>query len=389
MTERSFAWSSVRETCSRSDPSLSRIEDELRRLNHTLAHRDPSGDHIFSVLGLIVELVMLLADQQHVKVGPTQHEKLARYVHSAKEALGKLEASNFCSHESVRRCSGAPSTDSVSPVSTDPLENNMRSKLNSADSNFPKTTTTTTTTPDGPSSVGWTARPRWPDRMLSSQSLPPLNTLMMTQGAPPTYNRTHSSGALPNSINRLMNADTEEHPKVAVNSEEYQEEESQEEAEDEEEEGEGEGEESDGLDDVSYADEHEETDDDDVHEATRAHDEGNYGVVPGHGEPHSAADQHSFSDQLSSSSGRSTPERAAEGPDVAPEQRSHSPGEMNHITYPKRPYHNDNGDVANGPGPALAAHDTSNTPTALHHSDGAHRYRKRPRAGEPRDLSPA
>lgn len=186
-----------------------------------------------------------------------------------------------------------------------------------------------------------------------------------------------------------MNVDTEEHPKVAVNSEEYQEEESQEEAEDEEEEGEGEGEgeESDDLDDVSYADEHEETDDDDAHEATRACDEGN-GVVSGHGEPHSAADQHSFSDQLSSSHGGSTPERDADEPDVDPEQRRHSHGEMKRITYHKRPYNNNNEDVANGPGPAAAAHETSNITTILH-QDAAHRHRKRPRAQEPPDLSPA
>jgi hypothetical protein len=78
VTKKSFEWSTVREVCG-SDSSLGRIEDELRRLNHNLTHCDASGGHIFSVLGLIVELVTLLVDNEKVKVAPAQQEKLSRY----------------------------------------------------------------------------------------------------------------------------------------------------------------------------------------------------------------------------------------------------------------------------------------------------------------------
>ncbi|WAQ92783.1 hypothetical protein PtA15_17A265 [Puccinia triticina] len=184
VTERSFAWSSVREACS-SGSSLSRIEDELRRLNDTLTHRDPKGNHVFSVLGLIAELLTLLVDNQESKVAPSQQETLSRYVQTAKDALGKLEASNFGRHDPIRRCSGAPSTDSMSPISTDPLERSTLPCRNSVDPNLLKTN-------DRSSSATWIVRPRCSDRMNSSQSLPPLNA-MMPHCAPPLYHRTHSS----------------------------------------------------------------------------------------------------------------------------------------------------------------------------------------------------
>ncbi|KAA1107274.1 hypothetical protein PGT21_008622 [Puccinia graminis f. sp. tritici] len=320
VTERSFAWSSVREACGGSSP-FTRIEGELRRLNDTLTHRDPKGNHIFSVLGLIVELVTLLVDNQESKVAPSQQEKLSRYVQTAKEALGKLEAANL---DSVRRCSGTPSTDSMSPISTDPLERSTLPPRNgcrtSVDSNLQETHKNSS------SSTGWIARPRWSDRMKSSQSLPPLNTLIPTY-APPMYHRTHSAGALPASINRLMNADPEEYPKMAASPEEdrqdreqtqeegEQEDDEVEQAEEEEEEEEAEQEEEDDLedeDDNPDYDDHD-TDDEDSEEGGRGRGDDIYGdskeLVDA--EAPSEVDQQSFSDQLSSSAG-STSERTVQ-----------------------------------------------------------------------------
>ncbi|POW13898.1 hypothetical protein PSHT_07569 [Puccinia striiformis] len=240
VTESSFAWSSVQEAACTDNSSLSKVEDELRRLNHTLTHRDPNGNHVFSVLGLIVELVTLLVDKQEFKVVPAQKGKLSRY-----GKRGFLQDSNICpplSHllpprqykplkkrwgnwkwriliitTQFRRCSGVPSTDSLSPISADPLEISTLHSADrcrsSVDSNHMKTT-------DGSSSTSWSSRPRWSIRMNSSQSLPPLNT-MMAPRAPPGYNRTYSSSTLPASINRLMNADTDEYPNMALDSEEY------------------------------------------------------------------------------------------------------------------------------------------------------------------------
>ncbi|PLW10955.1 hypothetical protein PCASD_20265 [Puccinia coronata f. sp. avenae] len=366
VTKKSFEWSTVREVCG-SDSSLGRIEDELRRLNHNLTHCDASGGHIFSVLGLIVELVTLLVDNEKVKVAPAQQEKLSRYVKSAKEALGKLEASNLSHQDAVRRCSGAPSTDSMSPISTDPLE---RDKCKtSGDLNLLEVT-------DGSSSASWIARPRWPCRMHSSQSLPPLNT-MIAPCAPPIYSRSHTSGTLPPSINRLMNAESEEYPKMVVSSEEDQEESHEEGDDDDADEGEEEGEEGEEGGEGEEIEEEEEPDDlaeevdddndDDGDETDYAdsaegdcsREKENYGDANGFiiAEPHSDDDQQSSSDQLSSSAA-STPGAAVQGNDTQSERFNDQNGELNDV-HPKRPH-----DCVNNFAPAAEANEISTLPNA-------------------------
>jgi hypothetical protein len=78
LIERRYEWSSVHEAYSGISP-FSRMEGEIRRLNDTLTHQDPKGNHIFSILGLITEMVTLLADNKECKVETSQQEKLSNH----------------------------------------------------------------------------------------------------------------------------------------------------------------------------------------------------------------------------------------------------------------------------------------------------------------------
>ncbi|KAA1107222.1 hypothetical protein PGT21_006732 [Puccinia graminis f. sp. tritici] len=329
-SERSFSWSSVQEACSISSP-FTRIEGELRRLNDTLTHQDPKGNHVFSMLGLLTETVTLLAENKECKVAPSQQETLSRYVKTAKEALGKLEAANLSHHNSVKGYSGAPSTESMSPILTDPLEDRCR---NSFDSNHLKNK-------DYSSRQGRFVQPCLSHHTDSLKLLPPLKSMIPTH-TPPVYHRTYSLGALPASINRLMNAETKEYPKRSVSPEE-----DTKDQEDNQEEGEREEEEEGGGNEVEDEDEDNlEDEDDNVYCNDDNTNEGKCCDRNGidsdsdelsNSEADSEVDQESFSDQLSSSA-ESTSERAIQGSATELKMQYISQDDELTILHQKRPY---------------------------------------------------
>lgn len=247
------AWSDRPELI-RRDSSLSRIEAELRRLNDRLSRQDEAGNQIFSVLGLITELVTVLVDNQAEKIASGEKQELSHYIRAAQDALGKLESFHQVNHDSLRRCSGAPSTDSTSPISTDPLE-----RLTLQPSERYRGSVDSNSRPAAEEHLS-RSRPRCPDRMASSHSLPPLSTLMAQCELP----KLNSSGALPPSINRLMNDEEEERHTIAMTSEEEEEAQENEDDEIDEDEagGQAEGEEEEEEEEEEEGEEEEEYEDD-------------------------------------------------------------------------------------------------------------------------------
>ncbi|KAA1074014.1 hypothetical protein PGTUg99_030833 [Puccinia graminis f. sp. tritici] len=285
VTERGFSWSSVQEACSRSSP-FTRIE------------------------GLITELVTLLAENKECKVAPSQQETLSHYVKTAKKALGNLEAENLGHHNSVNRYSGAPSTESMSPISTDPLADRCRS---SVDSNH-----------------------------LKNKDYSSRQGRMIPTHTPPVYHRTYSLGALPASINRLMNDEPKEYPKRAVSPEEdtQDQEDNQEEGEKEdEEEGGGNEVEDEDKDNLEDEDDNVYCNDDNTNEGKCCDSNGidSDSDELSNSEADSEVDQQSFSDQLSSSA-ESTSESSIQGSATELKMQCISQDDELTILHQKRPY---------------------------------------------------
>ncbi|MBW0542070.1 hypothetical protein O181_081785 [Austropuccinia psidii MF-1] len=204
--------------------SLSQIQVELRRLNETLRYKDAPGGQVFMVLGLVLELVTFLVENSSAKTPTDQQSKMSEYARVAREALNRLQATHH-DEDVNRRLNEAPSINSVSPISSEPLE---RLTLHSTGASSDSTDISSIRKNDQwPSSASFKAQlPRWSSRTDSTKSLPPLRTIwgdnpslgstntkqkdlksntLIPFHTPLHTNSIKSSGRLPASIDRLMN----------------------------------------------------------------------------------------------------------------------------------------------------------------------------------------
>ncbi|EFP75519.2 uncharacterized protein PGTG_00850 [Puccinia graminis f. sp. tritici CRL 75-36-700-3] len=218
----------------------------------------------------------------------------------------------------------------MSPISTDPLADQCR---NSVDSNHLKNK-------DYSSRQGRVVQPCLSHHIDSFKLLPPLKSMIPTH-TPPVYHRTYSLGALPASINRLMNDEPKEYPKRAVSPEE-----DTQDQEDNQEEGEKEEEEEGGGNEVEDEDEDNlEDEDDNVYCNNDKTNESKCCDRNGidsdsdelsNSEADSEVDQQSFSDQLSSSA-ESTSESAIQGSAAELKMQYISQNAEPTISHQKRP----------------------------------------------------